>query len=194
MNTPILSELREPPIAGKYYLVPTVEYRLRGLKGPWPVIGPRHDDATDLNFPHLHYHLDGRFLSDRMLNAIGGWYGSKERAVAAVVLTEPRNIENCEWTATKYGRLPAKPTLRRRKCRHSIWTYPPSARASLIKHIGEDRIGARLGLPAKAIHRRNGQVLCPHRKVDLSSLPRDREGMVTCPLHGLKVDCSQVPA
>lgn len=30
---------------------------------------------------------------------------------------------------------------------------------------------------------------CPNRKVDLSTLIPNEQGIVTCPLHGLHVDC-----
>lgn len=194
MATPLLSDLREPPVAGKFYMVPTVEYKLRGLTTAWPVIGPRHEDTADLNFPYLHYHLDGRFLSDRMLEAITYWGVTAQWAVATTILADPRCINTSEPVRAEYGSLPARPTLRQRKCRHSIFEYPASARAALIKRVGEDRIGNRLGNPAKAIHTKDGRTLCPHRKVDLSSLPRDAEGMVNCPLHGPRVNCSQVAA
>ena len=32
-------------------------------RADWPVLGPRHEDADHLNFPYLHWHIDGRFVS-----------------------------------------------------------------------------------------------------------------------------------
>jgi nitrite reductase/ring-hydroxylating ferredoxin subunit len=54
---------------------------------------------------------------------------------------------------------------------------------ALRKHYGE---------PAEAIRLADGRKLCPHRKADISSFPIDAEGMVICPLHGLKVRCGAV--
>lgn len=54
--------LKEPPIIGQAYLVPTVFGQWHHLLRDWPVIGLKHDDIEHLNFEHVHYHLDTRFL------------------------------------------------------------------------------------------------------------------------------------
>lgn len=57
-----VDRLKEPPVIGQAYLVPTVFGQWHHLLRDWPVIGLKHDDIEHLNFEKLHYHLDTRFL------------------------------------------------------------------------------------------------------------------------------------
>lgn len=57
-----VDRLKEPPVIGQPYLVPTVFGQWHHLLRDWPVIGLKHDDIEHLNFEKLHYHLDTRFL------------------------------------------------------------------------------------------------------------------------------------
>ena len=59
-----IDDLREPPVVGRFYMVPTVRYKWRYRMSDWPVIGPRHNDAMLLNFKPMHYHVDGRFITN----------------------------------------------------------------------------------------------------------------------------------
>ena len=60
-----VDRLKEPPVIGQAYLVPTVFGEWSGLRRDWPVMGLKHDDIQHLNFPIVHYHLDARFLRVR---------------------------------------------------------------------------------------------------------------------------------
>lgn len=60
-----VDRLKEPPIIGQSYLVPTVFGQWHHLIRDWPVIGLKHDDVEHLNFAALHFHLDTRFLRVR---------------------------------------------------------------------------------------------------------------------------------
>lgn len=57
-----VDRLKEPPIIGEAYLVPTVFGQWHHLMRDWPVMGLKHDDIEHLNFEKLHYHIDTRFL------------------------------------------------------------------------------------------------------------------------------------
>jgi hypothetical protein len=57
-----VDRLKEPPVIGQTYLVPTVFGQWHHLLRDWPVIGLKHDDIEHLNFDRVHYHLDTRFL------------------------------------------------------------------------------------------------------------------------------------
>lgn len=60
-----VDRLKEPPVIGQAYLVPTVFGQWHHLLRDWPVIGLKHDDIEHLNFDKVHYHLDTRFLRVR---------------------------------------------------------------------------------------------------------------------------------
>lgn len=47
---------------GRFYLVNTVQ-RIDGAT--LPIHGPLHEDAEIINFPHLHWHIDWRFVDKR---------------------------------------------------------------------------------------------------------------------------------
>lgn len=57
-----VDRLKEPPVVGQAYLVPTVFGQWHHLLRDWPVLGLKHDDIEHLNFRPIHYHLDTRFL------------------------------------------------------------------------------------------------------------------------------------
>lgn len=189
---PLLADLREPPVFGRFYMVPTVTYRLRGLISDWPVIGPIHTDHDHINFPHLHFHLDGRFLNARERKAIRDVWWGPEVAVNAAVVVQPIRFDKqtdesyARDLAAYGGEIARRPTLRKRRCVSSTYRWAADDLAKWRPALQAD-----YGEPAKAICKRDGRKLCPHRKVDLSQFPADADGIVTCPLHGLRVRVSE---
>jgi len=188
VNTPLLSDLREPPVVGRYYLVPVVQdYPWHGRVNDWPVIGPKHTDARFFNFADEHYHLDLRFLTARQeawAASCAGWHRMEgDRFRDGVIAVSGAPLTYRGKTLPK-----GRPELMRRKCRHV--SYPsvlPDFNTAF--HKLQDAYGA----PAEAIRLDDGRVLCPHQKADLTQFPRDANGIVQCPLHGLRVRCA-VPA
>jgi hypothetical protein len=186
--TPLLSTLREPPIVGRFYMVPTVDYhwdRASQKRRVYPVLGPLHHDKGPINFPHVHYHVDGRFLSTRLWKRVmtQHWL-SGYTDLFATPISQPDKNRLClaEW-----GDIPRKPTLKRLKCTrvdHAWPTHNPFLDAPFMWGLNQPD-----GTAAMAIHRPDGRTLCPHRKVDLSSFAPDADGIHTCPLHGMRVDC-----
>lgn len=181
MSAPLLSDLREPPVRGRFYMVPVVSYTYFDRSDLWPVLGPKHHDRGAVGFPHIHYHLDPRFVS----------------AVQARYLRSRAYGNSVEQTAAIYPLArtdmppPERAHLVRLRCRVGTWEYqPPRLRPRWL-----DAFDQEYGEVAKPIQLRDGRMLCPHRKVDLSSLAADADGIVTCPLHGLRVCVrQQVPA
>lgn len=173
--TPLLSDLREPPVVGKFYMVPVIRnYWYCGKMGDWPVIGPMHVDADFFNFTTAHYHVDARFISpsmeDRLIN--GTFYASSLQGVVGGVPLSDRS------NPVPKGR----PMLARRKCYRSTYGNSYQERPEI------KALNAHYGAPAQPIDLADGRRLCPHRKVDLSQFPADENGIVVCPLHGLRVD------
>lgn len=174
MSVPLLSDLREPPVAGRYYMVPVIDYKYCSRDGQWPTLGPLHHDKGDVGFEHLHFHVDFRFLTARQVRQVAGHYWRRSAAVTVAI------APLCD----RREEIPRKPYLAKRKCRVSGWAYALPSRARWM-----DKFDARYGTVAEPIRIKGGRLLCPHRKVDLSSFEPDADGIVTCPLHGLRVRC-----
>lgn len=174
-----ITDLREPPIVGRFYLVPTIRYWWADKFADWPVNGPLHHDK-DINFPALHYHVDARFLTKRQRKHANYAYN-----IANIPRYNSHPISEAQQFCylRLWGPIPRQPTYLKRQCTSLDYdwkapTLPRPESPSWLKYN-----------PAVAIHRPDGRILCPHRKVDLSQFTADENGFVTCPLHGLKVRC-----
>ena len=177
VSAPLLSDLREPPVVGRYYMVPVVNADdYCGIYGFLPVIGPAHTDAEHFNFLERHYHVDARFLTTAERRKIAASAYSLERDVHAVVGRLP--ITNYRTQGIPKGR----PALARRRCASSNAEYRHGDKPQV------QALRADYGQP-DAITMPDGRKLCPHRKADLTQYPVDEHGFVTCPLHGLRVRC-----
>lgn len=183
MSTPLLSALREPPVVGRYYMVPVIrDYPWHGMISTWPVLGPLHSDKEHFNFPWPHYHIDARFLTgNQAAFAIRKSRSWSRPGLNAMVQAAP---------LFTHGEVPHKgrPALARRKCTREAALYVYGGQGP-VKALRADYPD-----PAPAIARPDGRLLCPHRKVDLSSFAPDANGVVVCPLHGLRVQCAKVAA
>lgn len=170
----LLSELREPPVVGRYYLVPVIDFNYCGIDGQWPTLGPPHHDRDDIGFEPIHFHVDLRFLTARQAGRIDGYrYGHTPEMIVA------------NFPLNRSGReVPRKPYLAKRRCRVASWAYSPPSVPKWTPAF--DRRYGKIAEPRRLA---DGRLLCPHRKVDLSSFPPDKDGIVVCPLHGLRVLC-----
>lgn len=171
-----LADLREPPQEGRFYLVPVVAaFPYHGRVDDWPVIGPKHTDADFFRFTLEHYHIDGRFLTERQCRFLQS--RTTSRAYPSI-----ESVLNGFPLSSHDARLPnGRPPLRRRKCRVAAHDYKLGHRPEI------QALRAHFGDPAQPIRLGDGRVLCPHRKADLTQFPADQDGVVTCPLHGLRV-------
>ena len=177
-----VEDLRAPPVPGRAYLVPTVRHGWLGVRGDWPVMGPRHEDP-ELGFPWRHHHVDLRFLTRRQSAAMTRSYGAvpqhpgdevPARALAAAA-SPLRELP---------GRPLPHPVRRVRTCVADGHDYPlrHSLAAPRFPELHASHAGRRCGRDAA------GRLVCPHRGFVLDGLAPDAAGRVTCPLHGLVVD------
>ena len=166
-----IDEMKEPPVVGVAYLVPTVRYVYHGRVADWPVIGPKHEDERFFDFPHPHYHLDARFIP----------FG---RLRFAFDIAHEDDAEAVDWLV---GRAPLFSTgqpdhpaivYRRRKCVRSVAGYVYG------NHEGVQRLRAAYA-DKPLVHTACGRA-CPHRGAPVDSLQPDEHGVITCPLHGLR--------
>jgi hypothetical protein len=149
---------------GKFYDVPTVYGEIRGLVRHWPVLGPMHSDGEIIGFAPDHYHLDWRFIGERVIDSVT--HHGRMSMFATV-------IHAGVGSALNPNGLP-EPILRRLKCKRQFPNYP-HWRAPWMAKLEAHFAGCRLR------HR-----VCPHRGVPLNSLPVSTDGYITCPAHGLR--------
>lgn len=168
-----IDTLTAPPEVGKMYLVPTVRGRWNGYLLAWPVCGPRHNDATCLNFPKFHYHVDWRFVRAPSEPSL-------RQQFFLYTLSAPLMMDGNGYQPN----LP-EPVWRLRRCRRIKNPASFDALRRTQTHQGFlchfDEYAGR-----QAKHDGRGWV-CPHRMVSLADRPVVK-GVVTCPLHFLRID------
>lgn len=181
--------LKEPPIVGRWYLVPAIfwnnntpwntdrseqavlsDIRTKGAKW-WPVWESKHNDLEFFNFEQLHYHIDPRFLTRRHLTEFRG-YGDR---------TPLQQIQGRPLNHVHLKSGPPKPQLRRMRCTmaHAEWGHTDAK--SVI------RMNAAFAGQQCAKGKRG--FVCPHKLFPLGSIEAV-DGVVTCPLHGLRIDAA----
>lgn len=182
MKAPILSSLRVPPEVGRFYLVPAIQFIWWGVDALWPVLGPLHTDADFFDFDRPHYHVDARFVSQRLSRRVGATVG-RSLDIFAKAQGYPLSRQNVTGAVD----VPTgRPGLQRFKCQSAEFPYRFHGQEPVSKlRIAYGDFGP--GQRALPIRKADGRLLCPHRKVDLSQIAPDAEGVVTCPLHGLRV-------
>lgn len=168
-----IDKMSEPPVVGRWYMVRTLTYRRFYSHGPlsWPIIGPKHDDVEFFDFRHQHYHADVRFLTAKHLRQTGPHYLHPANKFASALATPCSGV----------GREPLpEPALTRMQCRRN-WTEYPFSGSTTVAEMNGHYAGQT------ALLSKRGWV-CPHRKVPLGNHVPDGDGIITCPLHGLRID------
>ena len=152
-----VDRLKEPPVIGQPYLVPTVYGQWHHLCRDWPVVGLKHDDIEHLNFRPLHYHLDIRFLR-----------------VSATLL------ENAQYQPLhSRDHLALGPIkFARRTCIRTpnVFRGP----SDFIRKFHTAFAGRQCAEGKRGF-------VCPHKFFPLGSI-EPVDGVLTCPLHGLRID------
>ena len=172
-----IDDLTGPPGVGQRYLVPCVHAIWCGKADWWPVLLPLHSDADHFAFEPRHYHVDTRFLAPARAPRDGAAepQGALQWPLAEVLgpwnAPEPNPFSKAEW--------------RWRKCQHTKTL--DSCEQWLRRH--ETVTKFRAAMAGRTCPVQNGRRLCPHRAADLTTVPVV-DGMVVCPLHGLRIDAT----
>ena len=155
---------------GRVYRVPVARGTWRNWTRDWVILGPWHEDAEIIGFPDHHYHLDPRFISRGVWNPEPVTTKDLMYFLAAPLMAAVNPAPS--WvTPTPIG-------LRRRKMQRQVsaelmaalFAEPPWGRKLREVYCGQHLRGT----------------VCPHRGADLRGFEPGADGMVTCPLHGLR--------
>lgn len=197
-----ITELDGPPVIGEAYLVPTVIYpwtpgftrqqRRRFPRTPgesfalqgqaWPVLGGLHEDRDHLGFPDLHYHVDPRFLRPSEFRRVEAYADNRGWSTAVVFEGTPLSLNT--WSSgPKAVRsvVPHQGIVWARRVCHRPLHGPHRVRELGVKL---DPIYA-----GKVCKRGKGGLICPHRGYTLGGV-EPVDGVITCPLHGLRIDAA----
>lgn len=183
-----ITELTAPPVVGARYMVPTVSYIWLAHEAAWPVFLPKHEDAEHLDFKWPHYHVDPRFLNKEHTNRAARWtlkrpgLGGYDHTSAAEATAQSSPLNRVEWdpTARENASVPhPTPEWRPMRCYRSSIAYrygnQPAIRKMRDHFAGTQCARGRAGW------------ICPHKRFPLGSIQPDEHGVLTCPLHGLRI-------
>ncbi len=179
MSLPRIEDV-ETPVVGRFYDVPTVDWRRwvnRSGLFPMPVLGPLHEDREHIGFSDDHWHFDWRFApQDQLVRHMEADH-TDDPAIALKSVATAHAVRGSVYRA-------------RWKCRRPMPVLPVQ-----FQRI-EGWMGSRPFLPIPwlpALERAfAGEKLpacrkCPHRGLPLRGLP-ETDGVVVCPGHGLAWD------
>lgn len=162
-----IEELNNPPIIGMYYLVPCIIYDTISDEGKkhlyvYPIINNLHSDV-DSGQEHEHYHLDYRFIEMQGMDDIS---------------VKQKHSQHTFAYNSRYDLLYHNP--------HYKENYKVEYISLMCQRVNNLRITPTElieieKLKNKCIYKNK----CPHKGMDLSQvIPKD--GIIQCPLHGLK--------
>ena len=182
-ETSRVSNLQRKMEKGKFYSV-------RCLRTGWdsedstnwiPVIGPIHNDREHINFEAQHYHVDFRFLGKRAREAASRHlHGTSRINLIFVLPISNVKPEKCDsWFSLDDPRLRELPqesymrTMRLKfKADYPCYDFQPPWLRSLEEAYIKERLSPTM--------------VCPHKGASLSGIRTDSEGLLICPLHGLR--------
>lgn len=151
-------------VVGETYMVPCVMHTWGdGAYREWtPILEPPHADP-DLRTPERHWHIDWRFVPQRLITAAGAKDPESSFHLMLYAIPETSN------TFVSHRRM---------RCLRIMPTMPMHMHN--LRHIAnrlEDQY-AGITLPPDCR-------TCPHRGTSLRGLPEVMPGVVVCPGHGL---------
>lgn len=167
----------EPYEIGKRYTVPCVSmannsHYLFRCGEVIPIIGPLHEDAAIIKFPHDHWHIDFRFLSKPMWERLARFHA---------IQVHGHVIKSC---LTRGGVC-----MQRLHCKRAMPEFPTEIDA--IRPAGYFKKPvpwlAEMQEAYKGCVIKSNCATCPHKGFQLAGLPSNN-GVVVCPGHGLAWD------
>lgn len=203
-----VDRMTAPPVIGRFYLVPTVRYVYCGIEADWPVMGPLHDDREHLEFPYFHYHVDARFIPQAHYKRLTAGHFSVHLYGRAEILFAGNPLQQRNFAAGYVERkdamampaekrralgIPHPPIVHRRRKMQREFTYPRAEVEAIVNgRNAKDRSFLAMWAAHAGMTARRGEhgLICPHRNYPLGNVRPDADGILTCPLHGLRI-CSR---
>ncbi len=179
--------LPETPIVGRRYLRPCVRTDWPRTLPKWvPVVGTVHEDAEHIGADFLHLHVDYRFLCQRdrqhsrpRARVNEDLDGVNPVFIIPISVVVPADTGKAITIADALGsNHPTEEWLSVRR-RPYLGPYPeyPQVKRTWWRSVLT---------AAYADHQLIDGHICPHRGTDLTGIVPDDDGVVTCPLHGLR--------
>lgn len=165
---------------GKQYPTTCVRASINSSTPPeWiPVIGPPHDDAKFIGFKPVHLHIDWRFLDHEQRDKV---MELGDKAAYDLVITTVY-IEG-QLQPTSLNDALADNQI----ANHSFLKQVPKTYYGPFPEYPDD---TPYWLPALSAAYRQASLddgrICPHRGADLSDIEPNAQGVIVCPLHGLR--------
>ena len=167
-------------------------YEVRCLRTDWsktnkpewiPVIGPIHDDRDHIKFDEQHFHVDFRFLGKKLrIAAAEHRHGNRGiNLVFVLPISKVLPLQSDSWLKLNDPMLQNFPeesymkTMKLKfKTEYPEYDFEPPWLLSMETAYRNARLGP--------------DMICPHRGTDLNGMKTDENGLLTCPLHGLRWD------
>ncbi|MGE0701593.1 MAG: Rieske 2Fe-2S domain-containing protein [Hyphomicrobiaceae bacterium] len=169
---------------GRMYWVPALFFTRTLLlkKLWWPVTGALHTDPEFFHFHAPHCHLDTRFLNQRhaphlprQMRLCDNYLGN--------ALACPATADSVFAYVPGPHPAPEKPTPKLMRCKRLEPAYPFGQTKQVVA------LNAAFATN-RVRHDAEGRPVCPHRGYRLDQLAPGGDGIVTCPLHGLRIRLS----
>ena len=183
---PVFAPLPDAPVVGTFYRRPCVRAHWPTKWIRWlPILGPVHSDPEHIRAEFQHVHVDYRFLNTeireylaRLVRKLPDDFLHKRIYSTPISFVTPHGYEK-PVALDEIHRLEIDPkswmSIRPRKYQGPYPPYPYENVAWL--HDLSEAYAERTLI--------NGHI-CPHRGADLTGIVPDDDGVVTCPLHGLR--------
>ena len=183
---PVLPSLPDKPVVGTFYRRPCVRAHWPTNRIRWlPILGPVHSDPEHIRAEFQHVHVDYRFLNteireylSRLVRKFPDDLLHKRIYSTPISFVTPHDYEK-PVALDEIHRLEIDPaswmSVRPRKYQGPYPPYPYE-NVSWLHGLSEAYADRTLI---------NGHI-CPHRGAELTGIVPDEDGVVTCPLHGLR--------
>lgn len=139
-----------------------------------PLLGPQHEDAEIIKFPHEHWHIDWRFVNDGLRGSVLNYLRKKYVFIQRREKYERESeLLGLVLTQAHMGTVHPHEMMCWRE--HDTWTADPSFMYALESAYADKRAC---------------KDVCPHRGISLKGAPGDPvlPGLRVCPGHGLAWD------
>lgn len=176
---------------GKYYSVPHILCKefYKGVQNVLlPINTPLHDDVDYINFSTRHYHIDWRFVSNKIYNSIilyKRYPQLKTKNEQAYII--------CETNLQGDINIEGDVVYKRVKCQRQYSNINFHNEHQILYNTWPVKLQS--AYCGKELKKNNaGQYVCPHKGAVIDLKYVDEFGFAVCPAHLLRFDVSTLKA